>query len=109
MRLMEETVKEQNPFTSCGSAIAVKIKEQQEIDELKKQFYRSGGKTTVIESPIAVLDPKPKPLYGVYSDMEDKRRNGQDRQRQAKSGRLKYIMLRQNRLPQVNINGMYEQ
>ena len=95
MRLMEEVVTQQSPFTSSSAAIAERLREQQEIDELKKEFFRRGGKIDVIEEKIKI--EKDKDVYGVYADklerLNKKREN------------LKYIHNR--RRPQVIVNGFY--
>jgi hypothetical protein len=106
MRIMEEVVRQQNPFTSHGSAIASKLKEQQEIDRLRKEFLQRGGKVDVIEPPKPkACIPSPKPIYGMYSDMEEKRQKAQAKQRKVKATKLKYINNRKR--PQVIINGFY--
>lgn len=106
MSLIDERVVQQNQFTSCGSAIAVKLKEQEEIDRLRKEFLRSGGKINVIEQPKPKnYVPEPKPIYGVYSDMEEKRAKAQAKQRKARAAKLKYINNRKR--PQVIVNGVY--
>ena len=95
MRLMEEVVKQQSPFTSSSAAIAERLREQQEIDERKKEFFERGGKIEVIAGEIKI--EKEKDVYGVYAEkMERINKKGKD---------LKYIHNR--RRPQVIVNGFY--
>lgn len=58
MRLMEEPVRQQNPFTSNGSAIAANESKRYELRCDIAEFINRGGKINVIESP----DYKPKPV-----------------------------------------------
>lgn len=71
MSLSEETLslKEQLPFTSSSAAIAVKLKEQQELDEQKEAFFRSGGK-------VSVYDVKASLVSKQTVDLDTKRRIG---------------------------------
>lgn len=52
MSLSEETLSlnEQLPFTSSDAAISVKSKIQQELDNEKEKFFKSGGKITVYDN-----------------------------------------------------------
>lgn len=106
MRIMEELVRQQNPFTSNGSAISQKLKEQEEIDRLREDFFRRGGETIVIERTYKnLVVPETKPVYGVYSDMKVKREKAQVKHRNANLVRHKYINTRKR--PQCIINGIY--
>jgi hypothetical protein len=92
---MEEVVTQQSPFTSSSAAIAERLREQQAIDELKKDFFRRGGKIDVIEEKIKI--EKEKDVYGVYAEKLEKLNK--------KGKNLKYIHNR--RRPQVIVNGFY--
>ena len=95
MRLMEEVVTKQSPFTSSSAAIAERMREQKEIDELKKEFFRRGGKIEILEEKTKI--EKEKDVYGVYAEKLAKI---------SKKGKnLKYIHNR--RRPQVIVNGFY--
>ena len=59
MRIIEEPVRQQNPFTSNAAAIAMKLKEQAIIDKQRAEFLKRGGKQKVIEGP----KPAPKKTY----------------------------------------------
>ena len=62
MSLVEETLatKEQPPFTSCSAAIAIKLKEQQNIDDAKAAFFKSGGTIKTYSATSVLIEPEPK-------------------------------------------------
>lgn len=62
MRIMEELPKQDNPFTSNGSAILCKISEQAEIDRLRDEFLSRGGKIDYCgKAPDIFIEPEVKP------------------------------------------------
>lgn len=105
MRIMEEVVRQQNPFTSNGSAISAKMKEQQEIDRLRKEFLKRGGKVSVIESP----DYKPKPVNELDENLRDQfdRGRANAHAKSVKEKSRKYIRTYARKSPQVIIGGVY--
>lgn len=65
MSLSEETLstKEQPPFTSCSAAIAIKLKEQQGLDEQKAAFFKSGGKVKTYSATSVLIAPEPERAF----------------------------------------------
>ena len=72
MRIMEETVKQQNKFTSCGSAIAAKEAKRYELKCAIAEFVNRGGKITEIAAP----DYKPKPVDEISGELRDQFERG---------------------------------
>lgn len=69
MRISEESVIQQYPFTNHGAAIPLKMAEQAEIDRLRAEFLKRGGK-------IKVADPvkaAPK-MFDGYKSVDEKRK-----------------------------------
>jgi len=103
MRIMEERVTQQNPFTSHSAAISAKMREQEEIDRHRKEFLRRGGKVDVIAAP----DYKPKPELD--SKLRDQFERGRTNAhaKSVKEPSRKYIRTYSRKSPQVIINKKY--
>jgi len=105
MRIMEEVVRQDNQFTSCGSAIAANIIEQARIEMLTDFFYRRGGSVTEIKTP----DYKPKPVDEISGDLRDQFERGRNNahSKSVKEPSRKYIRTYARKSPQVIVNGVY--
>lgn len=104
MRIMEERLTQQNPFTSHSAAISAKMREQEEIDRLRKEFLRRGGKVDVIAAP----DYKPKAADDLSIKLREQFERGRLRsQKNTPKKKRKYIRFNGTKSPQVIINKKY--
>lgn len=74
MSLSEETLslKEQPPFTSCTAAIAVKLKEQQDLDDAKAAFFRAGGKVKTYSPTSVLIEPEAERAFSQVPNQRKK-------------------------------------